>query len=82
MTTDQSSRLLYGNYQNQHHQAHINTNTDYFTGRMENVEFDMTTNAQKGDHKHINSLEIDYKFISIDKLLDDFEKDIETWSES
>ncbi|MBD2568209.1 hypothetical protein H6G59_09905 [Anabaena lutea FACHB-196] len=36
----------------------------------------------KGDHKHINSHEIDYKFTSIDKLLDDFEKDIETWSES
>ena len=49
---------------------------------MENVEFDMTTNAQKGDHKHINSHEIDYKFTSIDKLLDDFEKDIETWSKS
>jgi hypothetical protein len=49
---------------------------------MENVELDMTTNAQKEDHKHINSLEIDYNFTSIDKLLDDFEKDIETWSES
>jgi len=45
---------------------------------MENVELDMTTNAQKGDHKHINSHEIDYKFTSIDKLLDDFQRDIET----
>jgi|GEM_PF-3486734 hypothetical protein len=49
---------------------------------MENVELDMTTNAQKGDNKHINSHESDYNFTSIDKLLEDFEKDIETWSES
>ena len=34
----------------------------------------------KGDHKHINSIEINYSFRSISQLLDDFEKDIENWS--
>lgn len=33
----------------------------------------------KGDHRHEGSLEKPYKFISPDKLLDDFHQDIARW---
>jgi hypothetical protein len=36
----------------------------------------------KGDHKHVNTTEIDYDFKNIDQLLDDFENDIVIWRES
>jgi len=36
----------------------------------------------KGDHKHINSSELDYDFKGMDQLLDDFENDIVNWRES
>ena len=36
----------------------------------------------KGDHRHIGTLEEDYTFTSIDRLLDDFERDIADWSRS
>lgn len=36
----------------------------------------------KGDHKHINEIEMDYSFTSMDQLLDDFENDIANWRES
>lgn len=29
----------------------------------------------KGDHKHVGPLETDYTFVSLEKLLDDFQKD-------
>ena len=35
----------------------------------------------KGDHRHINGKELPYVFESIDKLLDDFERDIGDWRE-
>lgn len=35
----------------------------------------------KGDHKHINSTEIEYAFNTLNQLLDDFENDIANWSE-
>jgi hypothetical protein len=34
----------------------------------------------KGDHRHVNGTELEYEFESIDKLLDDFERDVEGWS--
>lgn len=34
----------------------------------------------KGDHRHVNGQELAYVFESIDKLLDDFERDVEQWS--
>jgi len=37
-------------------------------------------NTIESDHKYINSIEIDYSFVNIDQLLDDFEKDIANWS--
>lgn len=36
----------------------------------------------KGDHRHINGQELQYSFESIDKLLDDFERDIDEWREA
>lgn len=34
----------------------------------------------KGDHRHIGQGEFDYRFTSVDQLLDDFERDIANWS--
>ncbi len=34
----------------------------------------------KGDHRHIGEREEAYRFITIDQLLDDFERDISNWS--
>jgi hypothetical protein len=36
----------------------------------------------KGDHRHISGQESVYEFVSVEKLLDDFERDIEAWSPS
>ena len=33
----------------------------------------------KGDHRHVNSIEEAYRFVSISQLLDDFQHDVETW---
>ncbi len=34
----------------------------------------------KGDHRHTNDTEEVYQFVSISQLLDDFQRDVETWS--
>lgn len=34
----------------------------------------------KGDHRHLNEVELPYVFFSIDQLLTDFQHDVETWS--
>ena len=36
----------------------------------------------KGDHRHLAGLETEYEFVSVERLLDDFEHDIEAWSSS
>lgn len=36
--------------------------------------------AGKGDHRHWNDREFEYKFTSPEKLLSDFQKDIERWN--
>lgn len=33
----------------------------------------------KGDHRHFAGRESEYVFVSVEKLLDDFERDIESW---
>jgi hypothetical protein len=33
----------------------------------------------KGDHRHVNNVEEAYAFVSITQLLDDFQRDVETW---
>ena len=43
----------------------------------------MTTkglNVAKGDHRHVNDVEEPYRFVSVTRLLDDFQRDVETWS--
>jgi Family of unknown function (DUF6516) len=34
----------------------------------------------KGDHRHLNGEEMPYVFISLEQLLNDFQKDVENWS--
>lgn len=34
----------------------------------------------KGDHRHVNGEESTYFFVSVDQLLDDFERDVQDWS--
>lgn len=33
----------------------------------------------KGDHRHLGDAELAYQFVSVAKLLDDFQHDVETW---
>lgn len=33
----------------------------------------------KGDHRHVNGVELSYVFISLDQLLDDFQSDVDDW---
>ena len=33
----------------------------------------------KGDHHHVNGQELAYVFESLDKLLDDFDRDVQDW---
>lgn len=35
--------------------------------------------AGKGDHKHVGPVETDYQFEGIDKLMQDFGKDVKRW---
>lgn len=34
----------------------------------------------KGDHRHVNEMEMPYAFVSITRLLDDFQHDVNHWS--
>lgn len=34
----------------------------------------------KGDHRHVTGLELGYVFESVDKILDEFDRDIDDWS--
>ncbi len=34
----------------------------------------------KGDHRHLKGRELKYRFVSIDRLIDDFLRDVETYS--
>ncbi len=36
----------------------------------------------KGDHRHVGVQETAYAFVSVEQLLDDFERDVENWSGS
>lgn len=50
-----------------------------FYGRPgeERVRYD--NERGKGDHRHFSGVETVYEFVSLDRLLDDFEHDIQTW---
>ncbi len=36
----------------------------------------------KGDHRHVGAVEMFYRFESITRLLDDFQHDVQTWSQA
>lgn len=44
----------------------------------ERVRYDIERG--KGDHRHVAEVETPYEFVSLDRLLDDFERDIQAWS--
>jgi hypothetical protein len=50
----------------------------YGTPEQERVRYD--NERGKGDHRHVSGQEEPYVFVSVDQLLDDFERDIEDWS--
>ena len=35
--------------------------------------------AGKGDHKHVSGREVEYRFVSVDKLVADFFEDVKRW---
>ncbi len=35
--------------------------------------------AGKGDHRHVGTKELPYRFVSVDRLIDDFLSDVATW---
>ena len=45
---------------------------------QERVRYD--NERGKGDHRHVDGLETGYNFVSLDQLLDDFERDVQEWS--
>jgi hypothetical protein len=49
----------------------------YGNAGVDRVRYD--NERGKGDHRHVNGTEFTYEFESIDKLLDDFERDVEDW---
>jgi hypothetical protein len=50
----------------------------YGSGGVDRVRYD--NERGKGDHRHINGHELTYVFESIDRLLDDFDQDVQNWS--
>ena len=50
----------------------------YGTPLEERVRYD--NERGKGDHRHIAGRELNYVFVSVDQLLDDFERDVQNWS--
>lgn len=49
----------------------------YGQAGVDRVRYD--SERGKGDHRHVNGLELAYVFESLDKLLDDFERDVQEW---
>lgn len=47
---------------------------------QEHVRYD--NERGKGDHRHVGGEELLYGFLSVEQLLDDFERDIQNWSSS
>jgi Family of unknown function (DUF6516) len=50
----------------------------YGLGGEDRVRYD--NERGKGDHRHLNGVESSYEFVSVDRLLDDFERDVQDWS--
>lgn len=45
---------------------------------QERVRYD--NERGKGDHRHVGGKKLSYAFVSLEQLLDDFERDIADWS--
>ena len=59
--------------------THLNKYRMYFgAGGQCRVRYD--NERGKKDHRHFNDVEAPYLFVSINRLLDDFQHDVETWS--
>ena len=50
----------------------------YGVGGICRVRYD--NERGKGDHRHIDAEEFDYAFTTVERLIDDFERDIAKWS--
>ena len=50
----------------------------YGTALQERVRYD--NERGKRDHRHFRGEELAYVFVSIEQLLDDFERDVQDWS--
>ena len=50
----------------------------YGTPQEERVRYD--NERGKGDHCHVAGKELTYDFVSVDQLLDDFEREVQNWS--
>ena len=50
----------------------------YGTSMEERVRYD--NERGKGDHCHIAGKELIYVFVSVDQLIDDFDRDVQNWS--
>jgi hypothetical protein len=44
---------------------------------QERVRYD--NERGKGDHRHVAGSEASYNFVSLDQLLDDFDRDVQEW---
>jgi Family of unknown function (DUF6516) len=51
-----------------------------FYGRVGEHRVRYDNERGKGDHRHVGGQELPYEFVSINQLLDDFERDVEKWS--
>jgi hypothetical protein len=49
----------------------------YGKPQEERVRYD--NERGKGDHRHVAGRELTYVFVSVDQLLDDFERDVQNW---
>lgn len=49
----------------------------YGAGGISRVRYD--NERGKGDHRHIGNQEEDYVFTTLEKLLENFERDVENW---
>ena len=49
----------------------------YLEGGIRKVGFDHERG--KGDHKHVGETELPYEFWDVDRLIEDFIKEVETW---
>ena len=50
-----------------------------YCGRGEHCVVRYDNEAGKGDHRHYGDREESYRFESLDKLLDDFDLDVQDW---